>query len=246
MLEIKGEIDKFRSGISAEAEKSIKLQRAQNIYRDTLDRRRSDFRQTIRPLLVTYQEALLKLETGLTSGGELEKAIRVRGERQRIADLLAGDLSRVAIDLGVLHAGNDPSKQSKVTVIPEDSATNADAKVLKTQLPAATNRPYYYSGIPEEFEGFNVLRMEVRGNLSYRYEVTTQCRLYLLVHSDNLKTGSKPEEERWKKLESTVTASGGFFHVFEKEHKPGKFELSTRGPWPYMLMSEGQIEVKKE
>ena len=246
VLEIKGEIADFRSGISREAEKSSALRQAQKIYRDAMTRRRGDFRQAVRPLLLSYGKVLAKLETDLTSSGKVEQAIVVRDEKQRMAELIAGDLSRVAIDLGVLPEGFDPSKQSRVTVIPASRTTNADVKVLKDRLPAATNRPYYYSGIPAEFEGFNVLRMEVRGNLTYRYVTTSKCRLFLLVHSDNVKSGSKPGEEGWKKLESTVVASGGFFHVFEKEHRIGEFELSTQGPWPYILMSKGEIEVKKE
>lgn len=76
--------------------------------------------------------------------------------------------------------------------------------------------------------------------------VSTPGVLSLLVHRDNLKTGSNPEGEGWTNTEQVITATGGYFEVFAKQHDIGNFRLTTGGPWPYILMSEGIIEVKKD
>lgn len=244
-LKIKEEIDNFRNGVRVDATHLPEVLDTRKLYLDTLERRREQFRRTIRPVLKDYSDRLKQMEKELTASTKIKRAVAVTSERQRIDEILASGLGRVAIDLGVLHKGYASERQTQVIVIPGDPFEITDSSLIKQGLPAATNRSYIYGEVPQRFDGFHVLRMEVRANLSYVYEIDTHCRLYLLVHHDNLKSGSKPEADGWSRTEHVVPVTGRHFEVFEKEHETGTYQLTTRGPWPYILMSEGSIVVQK-
>ena len=230
VLEIKKEIEGFRTGNFSPAENSGELRQAQGIFRNALKRRRSDFRRDVRPLLLQYQSKLSDLGKQETVTGNVANALLAKKEAERISNLLNKSLPRITIELGLLDEGFDPAKSQNVAVTPEDKSTVAEVRKLRAETLAATNRPYQFTGVPEEFIGFSVLCMEVRGNLTYSYQLPGKSLLYLLVHSDNLKSGSNPQAEQWKETEHRIIASGGFFVVFEKEHKKGNYELTTQGP----------------
>lgn len=244
-LKIKEEIKNFRNGVRVDLTQLPEVLNARKLYLDSLERRREQFRRTIRPVLEDYRDQLKQMEKELTASAKSKKAVAVKSERLRIDEIVASGLGQAAIELGVLHQGYAPERHTQVIVIPGDPFEITDASVIKQGLPAATNRSYIYGEVPKRFEGFHVLRMEVRANLSYVYEIDTHCRLYLLVHRDNLKSGSKPEADGWSRTEHTVTVTGAHFDIFEKEHAVGIYQLSTRGPWTYILMSEGSIVVQK-
>ena len=110
-LEVKTELESFRSTLTPEPKVSVELRQSQKIYRDTLSRRRGEFQRNVKPVLSGYRGQLAELEGRLTSDGSLEEAVKVRDERARIEGLLATDLARAEVDLGVLDESNDPAKE---------------------------------------------------------------------------------------------------------------------------------------
>lgn len=90
VLVLREELKQFAGQGKVDYQAFPELEKKRRVYEEQLSQRRDIALEALKPELAGYQHTLQQLEVDLTKSGDLEEAIKVRGERERI-DKLAGD-----------------------------------------------------------------------------------------------------------------------------------------------------------
>ncbi len=246
VVAIKSEFELFRSGKSADASNSAQLRRLQPVYRSAMTQRRAEFRGNVKPVLAAYYQSLENVEKAQTAVGNVDEALQARQEKERIKELAATKMARIAIELGILEEGYDPiQKKVEITLIPEQANTDLEIEQLKSDTLVATNRSYNVSGVPAKFEGWNFVKMEIRGNLDYQYILRDKGEVYVMINLDH-SDGAELVEDGWASTNEMIQTTGGILEVFSKVHLAGEYFMDSQGPWPYIILNEGPTTFRKK